>query len=78
MVNQLDKSVPAGVPPDTSAVRPLLVNGPKARAFLGIGATTLWKWKKAGLIETVRVAGRDMFVFSSLERLATPKPQKAA
>jgi hypothetical protein len=58
--------------------KPLLISQPRAKQLLDIGNTKFHELKKAGVIETVRVGGRPMVVYSSLEKLAHPSKQNAA
>lgn len=62
----------AASPRSPDELKPLLVPGPVARRVLGIGNTKYWDLIKKGQIKTVKVGGRVMAVYSSLEALATP------
>lgn len=52
---------------------PLLVSQLEARRQLGISNSKYHVLKKKGLFDIVRLDQRDMVVFESLRRLATPK-----
>ena len=60
--------------------KPLLVPGPLARKLIGVGNTTYWALVRSGQIETVKLGGRVMVIYASLERLTqTPlAPEVAA
>jgi hypothetical protein len=57
---------------ERETIKPLLVNGPTARRVIGVGNSKFWELVKAGQIETVKLGGRTMVVYASLESLASP------
>lgn len=42
------------------------MTGPQARAFLGVGQTTMWKLSSAGTFKTTGAAGRRQYETASL------------
>jgi hypothetical protein len=62
---------------DNIEMKPLLVPGPTARKIIGVGTTKYWEMVRRGDIEIVRVGGRTMVIYASLEKLARPTPRAA-
>jgi hypothetical protein len=57
--------------------KPITVTFKSAKQISGLGLTTLWGLAKDGRLQVVRVAGRTLIVYDSLERLLTPSESLA-
>ena len=55
-----------------SAPAPLTVTFQTAKKLSGLGLTTLWKLVKEKRIEIVRIGGRSLITYRSLQALLTP------
>ena len=55
-----------------SASAPLTVTFQRAKQLSGLGLTTLWKLVKEKRIEIVRIGGRSLITYRSLQSLLTP------
>ena len=55
-----------------SASAPLTVTFQTAKKLSGLGLTTLWKLVKEKRIEIVRIGGRSLITYRSLQSLLTP------
>ncbi len=75
-LNLANQPVPLGIPGGAGRLKPLLVSKKTGRELIGCGPTKFWELCKAGLVEIVNVAGREMVVYASLERLAHPTEAK--
>ena len=56
---------------------PITVTFPTAKKITGLGLTTLWKLAKEKRIEIVRIGGRSLITYRSLQALLTPTASEA-
>jgi hypothetical protein len=56
---------------------PITVTFPTAKKITGLGLTTLWKLVKEKRIEIVRIGGRSLITYRSLQALLTPTASEA-
>lgn len=67
---------------ERGGLRPLTITVPATCAVTGLGATKIWQLIRDGRLEVVRVDGRTLVKFSSVERLflrgqdENPAPRK--
>ena len=50
-------------------LKPLAVTVPVARQTIGLGNTKIWELIKEGKLQTVRVGGRTLVIYRSIEEL---------
>ena len=56
---------------------PITVTFATAKTITGLGLTTLWKLAKEKRIEIVRIGGRSLITYRSLQALLTPTASEA-